>query len=158
MSCPSSTLDEPRLLDADGIDGRTSDASSLSTRRAAFRQELIDRDTTCVLIGSPADDCDACHIIPRSKGDEVRPEMSPRFATNLTSLKYMANLVCHRGGIGDDDTLDSIDDIRNGLLLTVTLDRRFGIGEIAFLRVSHPMPRFSFLHIIYMINRHRTLL
>jgi hypothetical protein len=67
---------EPRLIDIDAIDDRTSDASDLSERRADFRQRVIDRDGTCVITGDYAVNCTACHILPHSKGDNVRSQQS----------------------------------------------------------------------------------
>ena len=51
---------------------RTSDASALSERRRDFRERIIARDGTCVITGDLADNCTACHILPHSKGDDVR--------------------------------------------------------------------------------------
>jgi hypothetical protein len=62
----------PRLVDVDAMDGRTSDASELSDLRADFRDRIVDRDGTCVSTGEQASLCTACHIIPHSKGDNVR--------------------------------------------------------------------------------------
>jgi hypothetical protein len=67
-----SFLDPPRLVDVDAIDDRTSDASELSDRRADFRDRIVDRDGTCVSTGEQVELCIACHIIPHSKGDNVR--------------------------------------------------------------------------------------
>jgi hypothetical protein len=63
---------EPLLVDVDAIDDRTSDASDLSTRRANFRERLIARDGICVMSNERAGYCTACHIIPHSKGSNVR--------------------------------------------------------------------------------------
>jgi hypothetical protein len=67
-----SFLDPPRLVDVDALDDRTSDASELSDRRADFRDRIVDRDGTCVNTGEQVGHCTACHIIPHSKGDNVR--------------------------------------------------------------------------------------
>ena len=69
-------LGEPRFVDADAADNRTStdpSSSHLTTRRRDFRTNVIARDATCVMTGEFAPDCDACHIIPHSKGSQVRP-------------------------------------------------------------------------------------
>ena len=64
---------EPLLIDVDGINDRTSDASSLSSRRQNFRDNIIGRDGCCVVTGDQdLMVCDACHIIPHAKGDDVR--------------------------------------------------------------------------------------
>jgi hypothetical protein len=67
-----SFLDPTRLVDVEAKDDRTSDASELSDRSADFRTRVVSRDGTCVSTGEPAGLCIACHIIPHSKGDNVR--------------------------------------------------------------------------------------
>lgn len=64
--------DSPRLVDVNAIDDRTLDASDLSERGADFRARIVDRDGTCVCTGELAEHSIACHIIPHSKGDDVR--------------------------------------------------------------------------------------
>ena len=44
----------------------------LTTRSSRFRRNVMARDgPVCVFTGSHADDCDAAHLLPKSKGDEV---------------------------------------------------------------------------------------
>ena len=57
------------LVHVDAIDGRTSGASELTDRRA---DRIVDRDGTCLSTGEETELCIACHIIPHSKGDNVR--------------------------------------------------------------------------------------
>ena len=64
--------EEPRLVDPAALDDRTSNTSHLTVRRADFRQRMVDRDATCAKTNEPAWLCDALHIIPHSKGDNVR--------------------------------------------------------------------------------------
>src|SRR5258708_7082335 len=64
-------LDEPRFVDVDAVNERTSNLSNLTDRRADFRQRVIERDGTCVITAEPADLCHACHILPHSNGDDV---------------------------------------------------------------------------------------
>ena len=64
--------DAPHLVDVAAMDDRTSDLSVLTVRRADFRERLINRDRTCVISGEPVHNCTACHIIPHSKGNDVR--------------------------------------------------------------------------------------
>jgi hypothetical protein len=53
------------------IDQKTS--SSLTDHRYKFREDVIQRDGLfCVFTRQLVEDCDATHIIPRSKGDEVK--------------------------------------------------------------------------------------
>ncbi len=52
------------------------------------------------------------------------------------SIKYISNAVRHRGGPDHPlNDLNSVDDIRNGLLLSSCLHRPLGDGESAFLKV-----------------------
>ncbi|KAF8626969.1 hypothetical protein AX15_004609 [Amanita polypyramis BW_CC] len=112
---------EPRLADVDAVDDRTSVSSDLSTRRSAFRANVIERDQTCVLTGNPARQCIAYHIIPHAKGSN-----------------YMMNLVRHRGeGYNSANDIDDIDDTRNGLLLHNAFYFSFGAGELAFLKTPN---------------------
>ena len=47
-------------------------SSSQTQRRSNFRRDVLERDGMfCVFTGETQDVCDAAHIIPRSKGDEV---------------------------------------------------------------------------------------
>ena len=56
-------------------------------------------------------------------------------------IKYISNVVNHRGGPADD--INDINDTRNGILLANQLHTPFGAGRIAFLKVCcyfHPGP------------------
>jgi hypothetical protein len=69
---------EARLVDVDALDDRTSDGnisemSRMTTRREVFRTNVIERDGTCVITGDIALNCNACHILPHAKGNDVRP-------------------------------------------------------------------------------------
>jgi len=63
---------EPRFVDVDAMDDRTSIPSDFSIRRTGFRDALIERDETCVFSSDPPRFCQACHLIPHSKGNSVR--------------------------------------------------------------------------------------
>lgn len=128
---------EAHLVDVDAADDRTSNVSSLSTCRWDFTTDVIERDRTCVMSDDIVENCDACHILPHAKGSTVRPYDSS-YSGFLTLIKYMLNLVKHRGGTygsADLDDLVDIDDTRNGLLLNVLLHRPFGASKMAFLKV-----------------------
>lgn len=64
------SISDPRLLDPDLMEDRTSFATAHTTRRADFRQRVHDRDGICILSGT-AEDVQACHIVPHSKGNQV---------------------------------------------------------------------------------------
>jgi hypothetical protein len=50
-------------------------------------------------------------------------------------IKYISNVVHHRGG--PDDDINDINDTRNGLMLANHLHVSFGAGDIAFLKVRY---------------------
>jgi hypothetical protein len=59
------------LVDYQALNDRIT-SSEQTTRRSDFRRSIIQRDGDfCVITGTPGPICDAAHIIPRSKGDEV---------------------------------------------------------------------------------------
>ncbi|KAI9449291.1 hypothetical protein HD554DRAFT_2290294 [Boletus coccyginus] len=108
---------EPRFVDVDAMDNRTSSASDISTGTTGFRAALVERDGTCVLSGFPPSFCHACHLIPHSKGDS-----------------YMSSVFNHRREMyGLVDPLDGINDSRNGILLNAILHTALDAGDIAFL-------------------------
>jgi hypothetical protein len=75
---PHLAADEPRLLDIDGINDRLSDAyTHFHTSQAEFASDIAARDGTCVMTGEARWLCDAAHLIPHSKGDEVRLSALP---------------------------------------------------------------------------------
>lgn len=61
--------EQPRLVDCDAMDGITTNI--LDSTDSEFRDKLVDRDGTCPSTGEIAWLCNACHIIPHSKGDNV---------------------------------------------------------------------------------------
>ena len=130
---------EASLLDPDAMDDRTSTASSFSTRRANFREDLLDGDETCVITGSEPFGCEGCHIIPHAKGDQVSSETSSTIFTPDFPMKYIKNLAVYRGNLD----LDDINDPRNGLLLYTGLHRVFGLSQLAFLQVSYDYHSYS---------------
>ena len=64
--------DDPLFADVDAINDRTSSSSVLSDRREDFRDRIVGRDGTCVCTGEIPLLCVARHILPHSKGDNVR--------------------------------------------------------------------------------------
>ena len=46
-------------------------STGMSTRQTTFRQDVELRDLSCVVSGATADYCDAAHILPYGKGDQV---------------------------------------------------------------------------------------
>ena len=120
------------LLDPDMMDGRTSDSSDITDRRASFRARVVARDEHCVLTGAKA--CQACHIIPHAKGDQVRSQFLYH-SESLSQAQYISNLVSYRDE-SLEPTMSDINDTRNGVLLSVALQPSFGASKAAFLQVS----------------------
>jgi len=123
------------LLDPDLMDDKTSDASSISTSRGDFADRVAGRDTTCVTTNSE-EDCQACHIIPHSKGHQVCSEYLLNHSEFSFQAKYIINLVHHMNS-NIVPPLESINDTRNGILLYSALHGPFGASKIAFLRVGY---------------------
>ncbi|KAF8323572.1 hypothetical protein F5887DRAFT_1290598 [Amanita rubescens] len=108
-----------RLLDPKGMDDRTSYTSNVTSCRANFKQDVVNRDRCCVMTGTTQ--FEACHIIPHAKGDQT---------------KYIKNLVAHREEVVDPP-LESINDTRNGILLKRELHAPFGTSQVAFLQTPN---------------------
>ncbi|KAJ7710835.1 hypothetical protein B0H17DRAFT_863091, partial [Mycena rosella] len=107
----------PHFIDVNAIDDRTSDAKRFnSTPR--FRDDVINRDGTCIITGDAPLNCTVCHILPHAKGDNV--------------FQYVRSLMDFRGIQGPARVIE-IGDVRNGILLSNGLHRPFGAGEVAFL-------------------------
>ena len=59
------------FVDVDGLDHLTSSEVTTSSR-IGFRDAIVERDESCVATGLRKEYCDACHLIPHSKGNKVR--------------------------------------------------------------------------------------
>jgi hypothetical protein len=58
-------------IDYEGLNDRITTTEG-TERRWDFRQDVIQRDgPACVITQMEEEDCDAAHLIPHSKGDEV---------------------------------------------------------------------------------------
>ena len=67
------SADDPRLVDVKGMNDQVSDFNSdTNESHGEFASAITGRDETCVISGRVRFFCDAAHLIPRSKGDEVR--------------------------------------------------------------------------------------
>jgi len=102
-----SFLLDPDLMDDRHSDRVASDASIPTDNRRNFRDEVIGRDGICLVSGiSEGIHMQACHIV--TLRDIRHEEFNP--------------------------SLDSINDVRNGLLLFNQLHTSFGASEVAFLQ------------------------
>jgi hypothetical protein len=60
-------------------------SSAQTQHRHDFREDVIERDGQfCIITQHPAEDCDASHIIPKSKGNEVLCKLS--YVIQMTPL------------------------------------------------------------------------
>ncbi|KAH8994522.1 hypothetical protein EDB92DRAFT_1943833 [Lactarius akahatsu] len=110
------------FIDHEGLNDRLT-STDQTPRRENFRKEILARDKEfCVVTREPANDCDAAHLIPRSKTD-----------------KYIRRVVEDRSSLygGTTPMIRSIDVIENGVLLIVDLHRKLGRGDVAFLKTPN---------------------
>jgi len=61
---------DPLWLDEELMDEYV---SACTARWQSLRQDIIDRDGTCVVTTGPSNSCQACHIIPHSGVSEYPP-------------------------------------------------------------------------------------
>ena len=60
------------FVDLKGLNERVTTSSATTARRSRrFREQIVERDGSCVITGEAAEHCDAAHLIPRGKGNEV---------------------------------------------------------------------------------------
>jgi len=72
MADPSFFITEPCIYVDYNVLNDPITSSAQTQRRHDFRDDVIERDgQRCIITQQRGEDCDACHIIPRSKGDEV---------------------------------------------------------------------------------------
>ncbi|KAJ3412915.1 hypothetical protein HDV05_008779 [Chytridiales sp. JEL 0842] len=75
--------------------------------RKAFRARVVERDGTCVITGSLASSCEACHIVPVEFARNQQGHWRRFYASNCLNTKH------------------GIMDIRNGLLLRSSFHKHF---------------------------------
>ncbi|EDQ99804.1 uncharacterized protein LACBIDRAFT_334685 [Laccaria bicolor S238N-H82] len=112
-----------RIVDFCGLDDQiTSNARTL--RSSNFHRDIMDRDgPACVFTMMGEADCQAAHLLPKSKGDEY-------IQLVLQDRQHLYNL--------DEEPVDlTINSLENGLFLYVTLHNRFGRGSSAFLKTPN---------------------
>jgi hypothetical protein len=72
----STSLEICAFIDHQGLNDRLT-STAQTPRSNNFREDVIRRDGhACVVTEEEEDLCDAAHLIPRSKGDEVRSVVS----------------------------------------------------------------------------------
>jgi hypothetical protein len=63
-------LEHCLFVDHEALNDRIT-SSDRTSHHDSFRDDIIKRDGACLITQTPADNCDAVHLVPRSKGDEV---------------------------------------------------------------------------------------
>ena len=75
------------FVDVDGLNHLKS--SQVTTpSRVGFRDNIVERDGSSVVTGLEQEFCDACHLIPHSKGNEVRLSFTHRSSTLTTCSTF----------------------------------------------------------------------
>ena len=138
----STSPEDCAFVDHEGLNDRST-STELTLRRHNFRGDVIRRDGhTCVV--SQVDTCDAVHLIPRSKGDEVRFVVSSYNYLMMSVFQYIARVIELRSGVPGDNI--GIDDTRNGMLLKKELHSKLGRGEVAFIKLYQGAKLWSFIY------------
>lgn len=137
------------------MDGRSTHASAVSVNQGNFRARVIARDRSCVMTGDTKH-LTVCHVIPHAKTDQVCSEHHLYHSELLSWFKYMVNLIKHRHE-QISPPLCSINDTRNGILLSEALYGPFGASEIAFLKVSYQLSHLIAFGVAQLIDRHQIL-
>ncbi|KAJ7639352.1 hypothetical protein FB45DRAFT_905375 [Roridomyces roridus] len=113
-------------VDPEVMKSRSSHSTSSTSMRTAqdrFKDSLIQRDVVCVFTNSSKLTCQGSHIIPFHKGDE-----------------WLDFVVQNRPTEGEDvSDLNSIHDIRNGLLLTGDLHHLMDHKHVAVIKTPNPV-------------------
>jgi hypothetical protein len=58
------------FVDIEGLNDQLT-PSIMTQRSGEFREQIVQRDGSCVITRKAAEICDAAHLIPRAKGDRV---------------------------------------------------------------------------------------
>ncbi|KAH7886545.1 hypothetical protein F5I97DRAFT_1004534 [Phlebopus sp. FC_14] len=119
------TTEQFHLVDYNALNDRVT-SSGLTPGRAGFRDNILNRDGSCVITRADSRICDAAHIIPRYKGDEY-----------ITFVVNDRRHLYHEQQFPPEAQELSINTVENGLFLGVGLHRRLGLGMIAFLKTPN---------------------
>ncbi|KAH9962045.1 hypothetical protein BJV74DRAFT_954505 [Russula compacta] len=101
-----------------------------------FQSRCIRRDGyACVISQATGEFCDAAHLIPRSKGDEVNL-LSVHIILDDVVFQYIAKVIQLRSP-RDNLALPGIGDIINGMLLRKDLHVALGMGQVDFIKTPN---------------------
>jgi hypothetical protein len=133
----STSPEDCAFIDYQGLNDRLT-STERTARSNNFRDDVIQRDGhACVVTQKAEDLCDAAHLIPRCKGDEVRFVVSSYnyfmtlFSSTLQKCYNFVLLEITRHGL----RMLRLIDIRNGVLLRRDLHAALGKGQVAFIKV-----------------------
>jgi hypothetical protein len=60
------------FVDLNGLNERVTTSSATAAQHSgSFREKIVQRDGSCIITGEKVELCDAAHLIPGGKGDEV---------------------------------------------------------------------------------------
>ena len=149
------SIGDYHIIDSNALNDRIT-SSELTLRSSRFRSDVIARDgPQCIFTATEAVACDAAHLIPKSKGDEVCIQHHcSLLLLNLsqyirTVLEDRLNLYETRSNESNESALEpqtlGINSIENGMLLRKDLHARFGHGLCAFLKVCDTRHEFQYL-------------
>jgi hypothetical protein len=110
-----------------------------SERSSRFRSDVMARDgSACVFTAVEATLCDAAHLLPKSKGDEVCIQHCCSMLMLLNASQYIGVVFEDRRNLYDTAlepaNLD-INSVENGMMLRKDLHASFAVGNCAFLKV-----------------------
>jgi hypothetical protein len=125
-------------VDYEGLNDKIT-STGQTPRRENFRGEIQDRDGLFCVV-TRAGKCDAAHIIPRSKGDEVTSNDYDHSIWFLNDglFQYIFKVVRERWPLYEDEDTPPeirINAVENGVFLRSDLRKMLGEGDVAFLKV-----------------------
>lgn len=89
----------------------------------------------CVFKGVDEDVCDAAHIIPRSKGDQVPFKVASYHPLTKSPLQYISQILQDHRHLYAPMLDLGINSVENGIFLGKELHAMFGKGKVAFPKV-----------------------
>ncbi len=114
-----------------------------SSRASTYRHNVGERDGHCCVLTGFVQGCEAVHVVPHVKSNEVRSHGEPHsLRPSLIGIQYIRRLT-ERNGVREEkekDVIADIDDCRNSLYLQAHLHRRYG-SDFAFLQVRRAISR-----------------
>jgi hypothetical protein len=85
-------LERCLFVDYEAFNDRITSSDSFQTPYHSSRQDIVNRDGGCVVTLEDEDECDAAHLIPASKGDEVRFLINLRVSVMTSSSSTFIEL------------------------------------------------------------------